>query len=113
MKKIVAFMLVTVIALSLFACAAPEKAIVGSWKTQSKVLDSVTIETTYTFNEDGTGSLSNVIDIAFTYSIEGDKLSITTTTLGIENTEEYFFDLQGSKLTLTDAKNTIELEKVK
>ena len=112
MKRIIAFLLVVFTALSLFACAGPEKAIVGTWSHQSSVLGVVT-EITYTFNEDGTGTKSNVIDIDFTYSFSDDKLLITTSTLGIENTEEFFYELSANKLVLRGKKDTIEFQKVK
>ena len=112
MRKFIACLLLVVMVFALCSCAAPEKSIVGTWKNQTTVLGVVT-ETTYTFNEDGTGTKSNVLDINFTYSFEEEKLLITTSTLGIENTEKYSFDFNGDKLVLTGEKETIELEKVK
>lgn len=111
MRKILASALVISMILVLCACATPEKSIVGTWKSQSSVLGIVT-ETTYTFNEDGTGSLTNVFSVDFTYSFSEDKLLITTSTLGIENTEEYTFKFSGDTLVLTGAKETLHLEKV-
>ena len=112
MKKCLAFILVVVMMLSLCACSTPEKAIVGKWKSNNTVLGVVT-ETTYTFNEDGTGTKSNVLDVEFTYSFTEDKLVITTVTLGIESSAEYTFEFSGDKLVLTSEKETINLEKVK
>jgi uncharacterized lipoprotein YehR (DUF1307 family) len=111
MKKIVAVMLVFVMMLGLCSCASPEKSIIGTWKHQSTVLGVVT-ETTYIFNEDGTGEKSSVIDVAFTYSFSDDKLLIKTSTLGIENTEVYSYEFSGDKLVLTGEKDTIDLQKV-
>ncbi len=112
MRKVLAGLLLAVMVLGLCACAAPEKAIVGTWKNQSTVLGVVT-ETTFTFNEDGTGTKSSVLDVDFTYSIEEETLLITTSALGIEYTEKYSFDFKINKLVLTGEKDTIELEKVK
>lgn len=112
MRKILAVALLIVMLLGLCACTAPEKSIVGTWKNQCTVLGIVT-ETIYTFNEDGTGSKTNIVNISFTYSFSEEKLLITTSTLGIENTEEYTFDFNGNKLVLTGERDTIELEKVK
>ncbi len=112
MRKILSVSLVVVMVFMLCACMAPEKAIVGVWKSQTTVLGVVT-EVSYTFNEDGTGVLSNVLDLAFTYSFSGDKLLITTSALGIENTEEYTYELKWDTLTLTGEKDTVELKKVK
>ena len=80
MKRAIAFALVVVMALGMFSCAKPEEKILGTWKYQSSVLGVVT-ETTYTFNEDGTGSKTNVLEIKFTYAITEDQLLITTSTL--------------------------------
>lgn len=94
------------------ACGAPEKAIIGTWKHQKTVLGVVT-ETTYVFKEDGTGVKSGLLDIAFTYTFSGEKLLITTATLGIENTEEYTYQFHLNELVLTGEKETLTLEKVK
>ena len=112
MQKFIAVLLLVVMVFTLCACAGPEKAIVGTWKSQNTILSIVT-ETTYTFNEDGTGTKSNVLDIKFTYSFEGEELLITTSALGIENTEKYAYEFNGDKLVLTGDKETINLEKVK
>lgn len=112
MRKYIAGLLLVVMIFALCSCTAPEKSIVGTWKNQTTVLGVVT-ETTYTFNGDGTGTKSNVFDIDFTYSFEEEKLLITTSTLGIENTEKYSYDFSGDKLVLTGDSGTIDLEKVK
>lgn len=112
MRKMLACLLVVVIVIGLCSCAAPEKSIVGTWKNQTTVLGIVT-ETTYTFNEDGTGIISNVLDISFTYSCYSEKLLITTSVLGIENTETYSYDFNGDKLLLIGENDIIELVRVK
>ena len=112
MKKIVAAVLVAVMVLGLCACSISSKAIIGTWKNQTTVLGVVT-ETVYTFNEDGTGNLSNVVDMPFTYSFSDDKLLITMTVLGISTTEEYTYEFGVNKLTLTKGDETIVLEKAK
>lgn len=112
MRRAIAFALVVVMALSLLACAKPAEKILGSWKHQSSVLGVVT-ETTYTFSEDGTGTKTNVLEIKFTYVITEDKLLMTTSTLGIENTEEYSYEFDGDQLVLTGEKDTLTLQKVK
>ena len=112
MKRTIALLMVIVMALSLFACAKPAERILGVWKHQSSILGVVT-ETTYTFNEDGTGTKTNVLEIKFTYAITEDKLLMTTSTLGIENTEEYSFEFKGDQLVLTGEKDTLTLQKVK
>lgn len=88
-----------------------EFAIIGTWKSQKTVLGVVT-ETVYVFNEDGTGSRKTVWETEFTYSLTDEKLLITTSTLGIETTEEYTYDFDGKKLMLTGEHDTIYLERV-
>ena len=112
MKRILAFILVVVMVAGLCACAKPEESIVGKWKHQNTVLGVVT-ETIYTFNEDGTGTKTNVIDLGFTYSFADDKLFITTSALGIEYTEEYTYSFGINELVLTGENDTITLEKIK
>lgn len=110
MKKAICLVLAVLMIFAVCSCTSPEKAILGTWKAQSSVLGLVT-ETSYTFNEDGTGSKTNVLTVSFTYTISEDKLSITTSTLGIKNTEEYTFSIEKDKLTLTNDKESITLTK--
>lgn len=109
MKKILAVVLVMALGLAVCACT-PQKQIVGTWKNQETVL-GVVVETTYVFNEDGTGTMKSVVPIEFEYSFDNDKLLITTNTLGIKNTTEYTFDFSGKILTLTEGGNSIKLVK--
>ena len=113
MKKILAVVLVAVLALAFCACF-PEKQIIGTWKNQETVL-GVVVETTYVFNEDGTGTMSvgNVVPVELEYSFKDDKLNITVNTLGIKTTTEYSFDFKGDELTLTNGSNSIKLVKQK
>lgn len=111
MRKFVAIMLVAV-TLMLCACS-PAKRIVGSWKTQSTVL-GVVVETTYVFNEDGTGKKCGAVDIPFTYAVEESKLRISTSVIGVEvSQKEYEISFKGSTLVLTNGDELIELTKVK
>lgn len=110
MKRTVAVMLVLALALSLCACTLAEKLILGTWKSQTKVLGVVT-EVSYTFNDDGTGLRSGALDTSFTYVIEEDRLTITTSVLGIDVDEEYTFQISGSKLVLTGENETLTLER--
>lgn len=111
MRKTLIALLVMVMVVTLCACSAPEKAVIGTWKSQTTILGVVT-ETTYTFNEDGTGTMANLVDVDFTYSFTEDKLLITTTTLGIKNTEEYSFEIKSDEMTLIAEEDTVHLERV-
>lgn len=110
MRKIAALVLVVVMVFMLSACLAPKLAIVGTWKSEETVLGVVT-QTSYTFNEDGTGEMTGVLTVPFTYIFTEDKLCITTKVIGIENTTSYTYQFSGKKLTLTGEKETLVLEK--
>ena len=93
------------------SCGAAER-IVGTWKNQNTVL-GVVVETTYVFNEDGTGSIGALLDIPInmTYVVEKDVLTITYNTLGVETIIEYTVAFSGETLTLTNDSETITLKK--
>lgn len=105
MKKVISLILVAVIAVcALSGCAAiAEAAIVGTWKSQTNIL-GVAAETEYVFNEDGTGSISAIIDVgvAIKYTIEEDTLTIVTDTPILQKTFKYTYEFDGSDLILTD-----------
>ncbi len=65
--------------------------LVGSWKYNG-------MDYTYTFNEDGTGSYSNM---EFTYSTEGNQISILYT----GNTEPFVteYSIEGDTLNVKDS----------
>ena len=111
MKKAVAVVLLVAIVLGLCACTLAEKMILGTWKTQTKVLGLET-EVSYTFKEDGTGVRSGVLDLDFTYTMDGDRLTITTSVLGVDMDEEYTFQISGKELVLTRESETITLVRV-
>lgn len=111
MKKAVAVVLLVAIVLGLCACTLAEKMILGTWKTQNKVLGLET-EVSYTFKEDGTGVRSGVLDMDFTYTMDGDRLTITTSVLGVDMDEEYTFQISGKELVLTRESETITLVRV-
>jgi len=104
--------LVLVVACLLCACGVSQRSLVGTWKYQQTVLGVVT-ETTYVFNEDGTGTVKNIVDVDFTYTLTDDQLTITTTVLGISGTETYTVSFDGGKLVMANGTETLYLEKVK
>ena len=112
MKVKSAIALVLVLACLLCACGVSQRSLVGSWKYQQTVLGVVT-ETTYVFNEDGTGTIKNIVDVNFTYTLTEDQLEITTTVLGISATESYTVRFEGGQLILSNEKDTMRLEKIK
>ena len=112
MRKILSVCLLVALVIGLVACAAPGKKLVGSWKNTETVF-GVKVETVYEFHDDGTGKIITVMDVEFTYSVDEDKLVITSYPLGVKTTSEYTFAFADGKLLLTDEQNsTMVLEKV-
>lgn len=104
-RKLV-ILLVTVLLLTatLCACSSAEKDILGTWEHSTTTL-GITTSTTFTFNEDGTGTKTTLLDVVateFTYEIKDDTLIVTTNVLGIKDATVYRFAIDGDKLTLTD-----------
>lgn len=112
--RVVAIISLFAVLVSLVSCASVEKSIVGTWRTKSNLLGLVT-DSTIRFNSDGSGARSTVLGIeeAFTYTIDKDKLTITTNTLGIKSTVEYTVTIKGDVLTLAGDGNTVEYTKDK
>lgn len=113
MRKILAVCLLLALVIGLCACAAPGKKLIGTWKHTENVFGA-SVETTYVFNDDGTGKVSTLgVGVEMTYSVDKDKLVITSYPMGVKTTEEYTYDFSDGKLLLTDSKNsTLVLEKV-
>ena len=101
MRRVLAICLLLAMAIGLCACGAPEKKFVGEWVHKDSIL-GVPTNTTLVFNEDGTGKKTMVLPVEFTYSVEKDKLILTSYPLGVKTTEEYTFSFSHGKLTLTD-----------
>lgn len=106
MKKVLGiFIAVCILVVSFAGCAAiSEKLIVGEWTANTSIL-GISTETTYVFNEDGTGSLSTVmgIEIAIDYTIDEENLIIITDTPALQKTFKYVYEFEEDNLVLTDA----------
>ena len=100
-KNIALIVIVMVFTLLLVGCG--KKGLVGSWKS-----DAYSGAYVYTFNEDGTG----IYDAAgtkmnFTYTLDGDKISILYT--GNTSPFESTYKIDGDTLNIKDSfdKDTI------
>ena len=113
MKKVLITLLLLVSVTLMFSCVTEEETIVGTWKCQNNVLGVVT-ENVYVFNEDGTGTMSTVLDInlAMTYTVDETSLFITTSVIDIEHTTKYTYTLEDNQLTLKNDDETIVLKRV-
>lgn len=110
MKKIVCAVVALCLVLGcLCSCqgALSEKLIVGEWTSKTNVMGVVT-ETTYTFNEDKTGSIKGLlgIELATTYTIDDTHLVVVTDTPTLQKTFNYTYEFDGDKLILVDSDGT-------
>lgn len=111
MKAKISILLAAVIlvcSLALVACSTQDK-IVGTWKSQQTTLGIVT-ESTITFNEDGTGSVSGLFGLTgdITYTINEDVLTITVDVLGVTSTSKsYIVSVKGDTMTLTEDSTAV------
>lgn len=105
MRRKLALAAVLVLACMLIASCGSSK-LVGTWSETTGIL-GFSVETTITFNKDGTGSWGGVAGLSssFTYAVNKDKVSI--------NGIEYVFKVKGGELTLTDASGKATVYKKK
>jgi len=97
-RKLFAILTIFTLTFSLVACGKKKATIVGTWvETNSKEKDE------YTFNEDRTGvwTMSLLSAKTFTYTIEGDTISIVMPLLSEETVKSYNYKLDSNNLTLT------------
>lgn len=99
-----AVILVLATVLSLASCSLQSK-LVGTWKGSANE---------YTFNDDGTGTLSvpHGVGVPFKYTVEKDQLTITEDTV-LSEPKVYTATIKGDTLTLADSSETITLTKQK
>lgn len=94
--------IMTVVAMiAVFVGCGKKDSIVGTWECDNY---------TFVFEKDGTGTetLGGINVEISSYSITKDKLSITVSFLGTEETDEYTYTLKKNTLTLDDGSSTWE-----
>ncbi len=110
MKRLIICITAMMIMLSFVACGSSKKSeLLGSWTGNNGGY-----EVTFTFNEDGTGSMSiSGIQLSISYSVDGETLTVNKTVLDGTQTEDYTYKLsnKGKTLTLTSASGETELTK--
>jgi len=97
-KKVFAILIIFTLTFSLVACGKKKATIVGTWvETNSKEKDE------YIFNEDRTGvwTMSSLSAKTFTYTIEGETISIVMPFLSEEIVKSYNYKLDSDNLTMT------------
>ncbi len=113
MKKVISVALLLVMVLTVFAgCSNPQKDIVGTWTGETSVYGYIT-EKTYTFYEDGTGKTETFlgVEVEISYTIDDEKLTVTTSALGVASDTVYTYTLEDDVLTLVDGETTYRLFK--
>ncbi len=115
MKKIVSTVLILTLVVCAFAACGvkPAKAIIGTWEGTKDLLIGEA-KYTFTFNEEGKGTMSTPttsLGVEMTYTIEEDVLTISTTVLGISNSNTYTVAFEDNKLILTSGDEVITLTK--
>jgi len=108
-KKILAVLTILVLTFSIVACGK-NKTIVGSWiETNSTAKD------VYVFNKDRTGAytMATLLPIDFTYTIEGETVSIVMKFLGEDTVKSYNYKLDGDVLTMTVDGQALTFDKQK
>lgn len=125
MKKALSIIMVMCIAIGLFAgCssltgAINESKLIGTWECEKETgLFGTTVDLTYTFEEDGKGSMPLLdsgigVDVNFTYTVEEDILTIKVESDLLSRTDVYTMVFEDDVLTLTDdSGEVLELTKV-
>lgn len=106
-KNAVIVLLTLVLALSLIGCSKGKSGLVGTWYGEE---DGISVE--YTFNADETGSVKLMeMSIETSYKTDGDKLNLTMSLLGTEQSQEYTYEVSGDTLKLTYEGSTAELKR--
>jgi uncharacterized protein (TIGR03066 family) len=107
--RILPLVLLVVFSFMLTACGSQNKTqtIVGKWKSSDGK------ESVYEFREDksGTMTLNGTVSKDFTYTVEGDKLKITTEVLKQKQENECTYTLEDGKLTIKDNLGSVTYNK--
>ncbi len=115
MKKALAILFVFLLVMSFAACKGLSDSIVGAWQTPVTVVGDAgdqLFDTNYIileFREDNTGALTDmsvdvVTPIEFTYSIEGNNLTVESES---GETDNATFDINGDSLTIVFEGKTV------
>ena len=99
MKKTIAILLLTVMALTVVACSAKSK-LIGTWGDEHQSI---------TFKKDGTGTYTTLYGVTsfMTYSVNGDKLTMTIEGITVSGTVK----ISGKTMTLDTGSRTMVFTK--
>lgn len=113
-SKWIAVCLAMVMLLVVLCGCSSKNAMIGTWIQRESLL-GIAMDTTYTFEKDGTGIIGTSIgaNIIMTYTVEGDQLTIVYNLLGVENRTAYTFEIKNDTLTMVSGEETLHLSRVK
>lgn len=102
-KRVLSLSLILILVLSLASCSSYEKKIIGEWKTRKTTLGIVT-ESSYTFNEDGSGVSSGPLGLSLdmNYIITDSTITFIYFEGDAKVQKVYAYTLEKDKLTLID-----------
>lgn len=99
-KRLVSLLAALVMVMSLVACGG-EKGLVGTWEASADI-DGQEVSAGYTFESNGDCSMNALgLTLDGTYKTDGDKLIITISMMGMEQSQEYTYKVDGNTLFLT------------
>lgn len=107
-KRVLSISMIMAMTISLCACGKAK--LQGSWQTG----EDADTQYTFTFNDDGSGTMScyGLNEFSINYSTTDEsKITIEYTILGQVQTEEFTYELDKKTLKLTRNGSTITLEK--
>ena len=105
--KVLLVTLVLIAAVFIITGCGEKETLTGKWNSTDGS------NTTYQFNEDGTGveKKGDEISMNITYTTDGNKITIMKEVLGQKQSEEYTYELETKKLKLTKNSNITEFDK--
>lgn len=112
-RTVAVVLLVVALAMTLLGCSQ-KAALVGQWSYKES-LWGVATETVYTFEKDGSGTVSTLlgVNLVISYTVEENQLTIHSSVFGVDSTEAYTFTVKGDTLTLVSSDKTMQLTRVK
>lgn len=111
MKKTSAFIAVILMLCCLLSACGKAESLVGTWTVSED-----DIEMSFIFNSDGTGevnALGGLMVIEYTYKVENNTVTFSETSQEILGTKPYTFSIKGDKLSLTAGGEVMVLTKEK
>lgn len=111
MKKTSAVIAAILILCCLLSACGKSDSLVGTWTVTED-----NIEMSFVFNDDGTGkitALGGLMTIEYTYKVDGNTVTFQEKSDEILGTNPYTFSIEGDKLSITGGGDVMVLTKEK